>query len=89
MKKISKIISDNPRYRRYQKPLEAAEVCDRAREIAQGQYEIVSFNRGLLTVSCSSSAQAASLHEHSQDIIFKINSKIGGNKVKSLRFKVG
>ena len=88
MKKISKFLSENPRYKRYQKPLEAAEICDRAREIAEGKYNIISFKNGLLTVSVNSSAQAGNLQAESADIIAKINQKIGENKVKRIRFKI-
>ena len=88
MKKISKFFSDNPRYRRYKKPLEAAEVCDRAREVSRGQYTIISFNHGLLTIACASSAQAANLQAESQGIMAKINQKIGENKVERIRFKI-
>jgi len=88
MKKIAKFFSDNPRYRRYKKPLEAAEICDRARELSQGQYDVVSFNRGLLTLGCSSSAQAANLQAEATRIIEDINQKIGREAVKRIRLKI-
>lgn len=88
MKRISKFFSDNPRYRRYKKPLEAAEVCDTARQVSEDEYSIISFNKGLLTISCSSSAEASNLQSESQEIIKKINQKIGEEKVKRVRFKI-
>lgn len=91
MKKISKIFSDNPRYRRLRKPLEAAAICDIAREISQGQYHafsVISFRGGLLTVGVSSSAAAANLQAESSKIMAKINQKIGEDKVKRIRFKL-
>ncbi len=89
MKKINKILTSDPRFKRFQKPLEAAEICECARRVAQQQYIIVSFSGGLLTVSCSTSAQAANLQAESGQIIEKINQKMGENKVKRIRFKIG
>lgn len=88
MKKIAKFLSEDPRYKRYQRPLEAAEICDRAREVSHGQYNIVSFKRGLLTVSCSSSAQAANLQMKAGEIIGQINQKTGRKAVNKIRFKI-
>lgn len=94
MKKISKFLSENPRYKRFQKPLEAAEVCDAARSIAcvpQGQYHaynIISFREGLLTLACSSSAHAANLQSGQNQIIDQINQKIGRKAVVRIRFKI-
>lgn len=88
MKKISKLLGENPRYRRFQKPLEAAEICEYARQVAQQQYSIISFSHGLLTVSCQTSAQAANLQAESGQIIEKINTKIGEDKVKRIRFRI-
>lgn len=88
MKKISKFLSEDPRYRRLQKPLEAAEICQRARELSQGRYEIISFKNGLLAVSCKSSAAAANLQMESQNIIAGLNQKLGSEKVKRIRFKI-
>ncbi len=89
LKKISKFLSEDPRYRRLQKPLEAAEICNIARDVAEGQYSIISFSRGLLTVSCTSTNQAAALQPQSQQIIAQINQKLGAAKVKKIRFKIG
>ena len=88
MKKIGKFLDNNPRYKRLQKPLEAAEVCERARAISEGRFEVISFRNGLLTIACSSPAQAANLQTESQEIIDKINSKLGESKVKRMRFKI-
>lgn len=88
MKKISKFLSENPRYRRLQKPLEAAEICEIARSQSQGLYEIISFKNGLLTVNPRSPAQAATLQVESENIIDKINQKIGRKAVTKIRFKI-
>ena len=81
-------MGDDPRYRKWQKPLEAAEVCDAARFISEGQYDVISFSRGLLTIACVSSAQAANLQTESEGIMAKINQKIGREAVQKLRFKI-
>lgn len=88
MKKISKIISNNVQYKRFKKPLEAAAICDVARMCIKSHAEIISFNRGLLTVGVNSPYDAADLQMQSAEIIEKINNKIGENKVERLRFKI-
>lgn len=91
MKKLSRILGDNPRYRRLQKPLEAAEVCDRARQVSEGQYHafsIISYRGGLLTMGVGSSFEAANLQAQTSEIIEKINEKIGEEKVKRIRFRI-
>lgn len=78
----------NPRYKRYQKPLEAAKVCEAAREISEHRYSVISFKNGLLTVSCTSSAAAANLQAESQEIISQINQKVGEKVIKKIRLKI-
>lgn len=70
------------------KPLEAAEVCDTARSLAQGRFEVVSYKQGLLTLAVSNSSEAGNLQIESQKIIDDINTKIGQEKVKNIRFKI-
>lgn len=88
MKNIHDLLSHNPRYSRYKKPLEAANVCDTARSVAEGRFGVISFRDGLLTLSVSSSAQAANLHAESFEIIAEINQKLGEEKVERVRFKI-
>jgi len=88
MENIKKIINRQSKLRRYQKPLEAAEVCKIAEGIYEGRFEIISFKNGLLTVAVNSSAAAASLQSEQATIIDKINRKIGEEKVKRIRFKI-
>jgi len=88
MKKINKILINDPRYRRWQKPLEAAEICHRARQVSEGQYQVISFDGGLLTLGCSSPAQAANLQTQRTEIMAQINQKIGRQAVKRIRFEI-
>lgn len=88
MKKISDFLRYNPRYKRYQKPLEAARICEAARALADGRFGVISFRGGLLSLSVGSSAQAANLSAESEKIINELNKKIGQNIVERLRFKV-
>lgn len=88
LQKISKIISGQSKLQGFKKPLEAAEVCDAAREISEGQYTIISFHNGLLTVGVSSSYEAAERRIEADKIINKINQKIGRKAVKKIRFKI-
>ena len=89
MKKIDHDFSHNPRYLKLRKPLEAAEVCDAARDQAQGRFEGVSYKHGLLTLSVSNSSEAGNLQMETQKIIDNINKKIGQEKVREIRFKIG
>lgn len=88
MKKIDRILKQDSRYKRWQKPLEAAYICQTARETASHQFEVVSFKNGLLTLAVDSPAQAANLHAESSAIIDKINEKIGKRVVERIRFKI-
>lgn len=88
MKKIDHDFRHNPRYLKLRKPLEAAEVCDTARSLAQGRFEVVSYKQGLLTLAVSNSSEAGNLQIESQKIIDDINTKIGQEKVKNIRFKI-
>lgn len=88
MRRINKILTENPRYRRFQKPLEAARVCEAAREIARHRFGAVSFKNGLLTLSVQSTNQAANLQSEKYLIIEKINKKIGKRAVEKIRFKI-
>lgn len=88
MRKISNIFGNNPRYTKMQKPLEAAEVCDAARVIAKGHYEIISYKNGLLTLGCSSPMIAQELQSKSLDIMASINKKLGRTAVERIRFKI-
>lgn len=88
MKKISEYLRHNPRYKAYKKPLEAAQICDLARNQANGRFGVISFRLGLLTLEVDSSSQATMLQFETQKIIDKINQKLGRPAVKSLRFKI-
>ena len=88
IEKFSKILSSDPRFKRYQKPLEAAEICDAARQVSEDHYSVISFRGGLLTVGVASSFEAANLQTQIGEIIEKINGKIGESKVERVRFKI-
>jgi len=88
MKKISHFISHNPRYTRYKKPLEAAQVCQAARVVGEGRFGVISYRQGLLSLSVESPSQAANLSAESVKIISSINQKLGSKVVERLRFKV-
>lgn len=88
LRKINKLLSSNAQYKRYKKPLEAAAICDVARTCIKSRAEIISFNRGLLTVGVNSPFEAADLQMKSAEIIKDINAKIGQNKLERIRFKI-
>jgi len=88
MKKIDEFLKHNPKYRALHKPLEAAKICDIARSQSHNRFNVISFRDGLLSLSVSSSAEAANLQAESQKIMAGINMKIGENLVKRLRLKI-
>lgn len=88
MKKIHQILSDNPRYNRYKKPLEAANICDVARAEGKGRFGVISYSRGTICLSVNSPAEAANLQAQSDELISKINQKLGEQIVKRVRFKI-
>lgn len=88
MEKIDRIINSRQNYKRLKKPLKAARVCGLAREIFKDIFEAISFKEGILTVGVSSSAEAANLHQESEEIIKRINQKLGEKAVEKIRFKI-
>jgi len=88
MQRINKIIDQQSKLKRFQKPLEASYICQIADSLADDHYQAISFKNGLLTLGVTSSLAAANLQSGSAKIIDKINQKIGENKVKRLRFKI-
>jgi len=88
MDHINKHFDHIPKYFRLQKPLQAADVCGKARELADGQYDVISFNDGLLTLSTTSSAAASNLRMKTFEIQNEINEKLGKELVKKVRIKI-
>lgn len=88
IEKINKMLSNNPRYKRLQRPLQAAEICNIAAQISEGRFRPISFKNGLLTLAVESSGAAANLQSESGQIIDKINHKIGKNIVEQIRYRI-
>lgn len=88
MDNINKFIKGNPKYKGLKKPLEAAKVCDTARLLGDGRFEVISYREGLLTIGVSSSSQAADVQMQSTKIIADINKKLEQNIVKRIRYKL-
>lgn len=88
MDNIQNFLSHGSKYNKFSKPLQAAKVCDTARSLADGRFEVISFKDGLLTLGTSSSSQAANLQAESTQIIAQINQKLEQVLVRKLRFKI-
>jgi len=88
MDKIDKFMSANRKYLGLQKPLEAARVCDTARALANGRFEIVSYKEGLLTLGFVNAIESAHFNMASQKFIEELNTKLGDQKVKRIRYKI-
>jgi len=85
---INRFLAGNPKYTRLAKPLQAAGICDKAREYAQGRFEVISFNDGLLKLGVKSPSQSMTLQAESAKIIRELNEKIGVEVVKKLAYKI-
>ncbi|MEK7143051.1 MAG: hypothetical protein AAB785_02475 [Patescibacteria group bacterium] len=88
MEKIDRIINGRSKFKRYKQPLKAARICQAAREVSKGDFEVISFKGGILTCAVSSSGEAASLFQDSEKTAEKINQKIGERAVERIRFKI-
>lgn len=88
MDKIGKILGGESRLKRFQKPLEAANVCAAGAACVDAQHSIVSFKNGVLTVGVRTSAEAANLQMKSGQILECINAKLGQDLVKRIRYKI-
>lgn len=88
MDKLENIFKHNSKYVKLSKPLEAAKVCEIARKLAQGHYQIISFKDGLLTIGFQSPGQGANLQTETSKIIDGVNRELKEEKVKKLRFRI-
>lgn len=88
MDHINNSFSDNTKYQRLKKPLQAAKVCEEARKQAHARYEVISFRDGLLTIGIKNSSQAMEIQMQSQNIIEGINRELGKEMVKKIRYKI-
>ena len=68
--------------------LEAASVCEIAKEFLGKEGRPISFNRGILLVGVKDSYVANKIFFNSSRIIEKINRKLGEERVKGIRFRV-
>ena len=85
---INKILSGQSRFKRFQKPMEAARVCEAGTSCVEPRGKALSFKDGLLTVEVSSSASAANMQMESAEILECINKKLGQDLVQKLKYKV-
>lgn len=88
MDKISKFLTNNPKYKQLSRPLQAARVCEAGRGVAGGRFGVISFRDGLLTIGVENSSAAANLQAESSQIIEEINQKLDQELVKRIRFKI-
>jgi predicted nucleic acid-binding Zn ribbon protein len=76
------------RYKRFQKPMQAARVCEAGNTCVSPRGRAVTFKDGLLTVELSSGASAANMQMESAGILECINKKLGQDLVKKLKYKI-
>jgi hypothetical protein len=86
---ISNILSRNLARKGLLKAANCARACGVARDIGKGDYEPISFCRGVLKVSVDSSAKAHLVKLQEKMIISKINEALKEEVVKKIIFKIG
>ena len=88
MDKIDNFLSENPRFKRFQKPLEAARVCDAAAAVIGTHAKVVSFKLKVLTVAVSSAAARYRLQSDLENFRALINQKLGQESIEKIRVKI-
>lgn len=85
---IGDIISKRMAHFGLQKPLEAARILAQANRFSNDRFQATSFSRGVLTVSCINSTNAQETQLVCQELIAKINQRLGHPAVKRFRFQI-
>ncbi|OQA04991.1 MAG: hypothetical protein BWY68_00016 [bacterium ADurb.Bin400] len=85
MKKLSDFLKPTLAGKGLKKGAEGAEVCFYAKEWGKDLLDPISFSRGILKVSVSSSSAAQALVMEEEELIKVINTKIGHPLVKSIK----
>jgi len=85
MKKLNEFLLPALAKRGLKKTVQSAEVCFFAQEWGKGRFTAISFSRGILKVSVTSSSAAQSLQMDEEKLVDFLNNKIGPNTVKSVR----
>lgn len=67
---------------------DAARICFEAKAVSDGEFEPISFRNGILTISVANNILASKIQMKSSSIIKKINQKVGGEKIKRVKFRI-
>ena len=86
--KASTILEKKVRKRGKSEILMAALVCYLAGKIKNGEFWPVSFKDGVLTLKTESSSASSDVLARKEEIIQKINKKVGKEVVKKIKLKV-
>ena len=85
MEKLDKFLTSSLAKKGLGKAVIGAQICFYALEWGNSRFEPISFSRGILKVSVSSSSAASELQMEEEKLIQYLNSKIGKKVVKSVR----
>lgn len=88
MEGIDKLIKSNSKFKKLVGPLKAAQICDTARDQADGRFTVISFRDGLLTLGAPNSAAANNLKFELENIKEQINQKIDQPWVERIWIKI-
>ena len=87
MDKIDKLLDKQLNRNNLKTTAQSAFVCHVAGELSAGSYNIISFRDGILAIKAKNNIEAFELSTKFQEIIAKINEKLGSNLVKRIMFK--
>jgi len=88
MEKIGKIITTHSVSKGISKELEASRICFYAKEASIGEFDVISFKGGVLTILAENPIVAQEIQMKSAETIKKINQKIGSDLVDRIRFEI-
>lgn len=86
--KIDKIVKKQLNKVNLENIAQAAYVCYRANEIAQGRFQALSFRQGVLEIALKNNLEMLEIQAEQPKIIQTINQALKKDLVKKLRYRV-
>ena len=66
----------------------AAAICDKAQAVAEGEFEVISFKKGVLKIRVGSAVKAQLLKLKERQLILEINENLKAEKIKRFSFEI-
>lgn len=71
------------------KQYDASLICEEADKVSGGQFTAISWRSGVLKVRVRSASRAHLVRMNQDQIILKINTALGEEKIKRMKFEIG